>query len=67
MVGWETAPLNLMEDIMPTEKKTKSKEFNDDAYNRSMAYGDKHEVAIEKGWGKKEEGKSKKAIVDPEI
>ncbi len=48
-------------------KVEKKKVFDDGAYDRAMAHGDKHEVAIDKGWGKKPEGASKNTAVDPEV
>lgn len=45
-----------------TEKKVK-KIFDHGIYDRAMQYGDKHDVAIDKGWGKIPEGKSKNVVL----
>lgn len=49
-------------------KKKEEKEekvFDYGAYDRAMAHGDKHEVAMSKGWGKPE-GESKDVVIAEE-
>lgn len=54
----------VKESVTVTEKKKEANEiFDDFAYDRAMQYGDKHDVAIEKGWGKIPEGKSEDVVL----
>lgn len=48
------------------KQKAKEKIFDFGAYDRAIAYGDKHEVAIDKGWGSKSEGESKDIVIAEE-